>query len=147
MISIKVEIDPILKGLNKSAVILIIKNVLESEGIQDASISFIFGSDELLSGLKKEFFNKNQWTDVIAFRMNDYEEEVVEGEIYISIPRAKENANKFNEPFAKEIGRLIIHGGLHLLNYDDQTTVDKKVMTGKEDKYLQHCKWENLIDE
>ena len=73
MISIKVEIDPILKGLNKSAVILIIKNVLGSEGIQDASISFIFGSDELLSGLKKEFFNKNQWTDVIAFRMNDYE--------------------------------------------------------------------------
>lgn len=147
MISIKVEIDPLLEGLNKSAVILIIKNVLESEGIQDASISFIFGSDELLSGLKKEFFNKNQWTDIIAFRMNDYEGEVVEGEIYISIPRAKENANKFNEPLAKEIGRLIIHGGLHLLNYDDQTTVDKKVMTGKEDEYLQHCKWENLIDE
>ena len=72
MISIKVEIDPILEGLNKSAVILIIKNVLDSEGIQDASISFIFGSDELLSGLKKEFFNKKQWTDVIAFRMNDY---------------------------------------------------------------------------
>ena len=79
--------------------------------------------------------------------MNDYEEEVVEGEIYISIPRAKENANKLNEPFAKEIGRLIIHGGLHLLNYDDQTTVDKKIMTGKEDEYLQHCKWENIIDE
>ena len=55
MISIKVEIDPILEGLNKSAVILIIKNVLESEGIQDASISFILGSDELLSGLKKNF--------------------------------------------------------------------------------------------
>ena len=90
MISTKVEIDPLLEGLNKSAVILIIKNVLESEGIQDASISFIFGSDELLSGLKKEFFNKNQWTDVIAFRMNDYKEEVVEGEIYISIPRAKD---------------------------------------------------------
>ena len=100
MISTKVEIDPLLEGLNKSAVILIIKNVLESEGIQDASISFIFGSDELLSGLKKEFFDKNQWTDIIAFRMNDYEGEVVEGEIYISIPRAKENANKFNEPFA-----------------------------------------------
>ena len=147
MKKIELEIDPNFENVDSNIVKGLTIGVMRSEKIEEYEILMIFTDDDTLFKLKKEFFNKNQWTDVIAFRMNDYEEELVEGEIYISIPRAKENANKFNEPFAKEIGRLIIHGGLHLLNYDDETTVDKKVITGKEDEYLQHFKWENLIDE
>ncbi len=144
---ITVDVDPAFSGFNQSIIQKIINSVFEEEGYLADDVAIVFGDDSLLNKLKKDFFNLDQLTDVIAFRLNDYEDKSIEGEIYISVPRAKENAIEFSEPFAKEIGRLIIHGGLHLLNYDDQTTVDKKVMTGKEDEYLQQCQWRKIIDE
>lgn len=144
MIAVKVDSDPALNGPLESAVISIITSVFESEGIQNSEVSLIFGSDDLLSNLKKEFFQKDQFTDVIAFRLNDYKEKNVEGEIYISLPRTKENGKKFNEPFNKELSRLIIHGGLHLLDYEDESEVDKKIMTEKENHYLELVNWDAL---
>jgi rRNA maturation RNase YbeY len=145
--SISVEVDPAFSGLNQTRVQNIINTVFEKEGYIADIVDIVFGNDKLLNDLKKEFFKKDQLTDVIAFRLNDYEEKTVEGEIYISIPRARENANSYNEPLAKEIGRLIIHGSLHLLNFDDQTSVEKENMTRKEDEYLKICNWENLNSE
>ncbi len=145
--SISVEVDPAFSGLNQTRVQNIINTVFEKEGYIADIVDIVFGNDKLLNDLKKEFFKKDQLTDVIAFRLNDYEEKTVEGEIYISIPRARENANSYNEPLAKEIGRLIIHGSLHLLNFDDQTSVEKANMTRKEDEYLKICNWENLNSE
>jgi len=144
VIAVKVDSDPALNGPLESAVISIITSVFESEGIQNSEVSLIFGSDDLLSNLKKEFFQKDQFTDVIAFRLNDYKEKNVEGEIYISLPRTKENGKKFNEPFNKELSRLIIHGGLHLLDYEDESEVDKKIMTEKENHYLELVNWDAL---
>ena len=144
MIAVKVDSDPALNGPLESAVISIITSIFESEGIQDSEVSLIFGSDDLLSNLKKEFFQKDQFTDVIAFRLNDYKEKNVEGEIYISLPRTKANGKKFNEPFNKELSRLIIHGGLHLLDYEDESEVDKKIMTEKENHYLELVNWDAL---
>jgi rRNA maturation RNase YbeY len=144
VISIKVDSDPALEGPLESAVISIINSVFEIEGILNSELSLIFGSDDLLSNLKKEFFQKDQFTDVIAFRLNNYREKEVEGEIYISLPRAKENAGKFNEPFKKELGRLIIHGGLHLLGYEDESEDNKKIMTEKENHYLEKVNWDAL---
>ena len=115
-----------------------------SEGISQADLLLIFGDDDLLADLKKKFFDLNHYTDVIAFRLNEYEEKNVEGEIYISLPRAKENANKFNQSFYKELGRLIIHGGLHLLGYKDDTKKNKLEMEKKEDLYLEEVNWEKL---
>jgi len=146
MISVRIESDPAFNGPDEPTAISIINHVFEPEGFRNAEIILIFGSDELLSGLKKEFFDKNQFTDVIAFRLNDYEEKNVEGEIYVSLPRAEENAEKFNEPLDKELGRLIIHGGLHLLGYEDESDEDKKIMTEKEDHYLHLVDWESLYD-
>jgi len=145
--SISVEVDPAFSGLNQIHVENIINTVFEKEGFTADNVSLVFGNDELLNQLKNEFFNKDQLTDVIAFRLNDYDEKRVEGEIYISIPRARENSNSYNELFEKEIGRLIIHGSLHLLNYDDQSEADKANMTKKEDEYLKICNWENLNSE
>jgi rRNA maturation RNase YbeY len=144
VIAVKVDSDPALDGPLESAVISIISSVFESEGIQSSEVSLIFGSDDLLSNLKKEFFQKDQFTDVIAFRLNDYKEKNVEGEIYISLPRTKENGKKFNEPFNKELSRLIIHGGLHLLDYEDESEADKKIMTEKENHYLELVNWDAL---
>lgn len=145
--SITVDVDPAFSGFDHSIIQDIIKTVFKSDGYNADNIAMIFGDDELLNGLKKEYFDQDHLTDVIAFRLNDYSDKNVEGEIYISIPRAKENAEAFNEPFAKEISRLIIHGSLHLLNYDDQTVTDKMKMTKKENDILIKCNWVKLISE
>ena len=144
---ITIEEDPTFIGFNQAIIQNIINTVFEKEGYTIDNITLVFGNDDLLNSLKKKFFKKDHLTDVIAFRLNDYAEKNVEGEIYISVPRAKENAKSFKEPFAKEVGRLIIHGGLHLLNYDDETKEDKDTMTGKEEAYLKQCQWQNLIHE
>ena len=145
MIDISIEIDPALEGPDQQQSIIILRSILETELVVDSAINLVFGDDKLLSSLKMEFFNYDHLTDVIAFRLNDYINEEVEGEIYISLPSAIENAKKYGEPLSKELARLIIHGGLHLLDHKDEGEDEKNRMTALEDKYLQQVKWKNLI--
>lgn len=130
---------------NPDAVIQLLTSVFVEATVKAAEINLIFTDDDYLSELKKQFFDLDQFTDVIAFRMNDYSEESVEGEIYISLPRARENAAEFGEPYGREVGRLIIHGGLHLLGYDDQTEDEKAEMRANEEKFLGEFEWNNLF--
>ena len=145
MINIQYEIDPNIDTPSEKISSEIISSVLMEEGKTLAEILVIFTSDEILSDLKKEFFNKEHLTDVISFRMNDYNEEKVEGEIYISIPQVERNARKFDQSFSRELSRIIIHGSLHLLNYDDSTIDSKITMTEKENYYLKKTNWKNLV--
>ena len=145
MINIQFEIDQQVVSPNVKISKEIISSVLKGEGKTVAEILVIYTIDQILSDLKKNFFNKDHLTDVIAFRMNAYEEVKVEGEIYISIPRVKINAREYGQSFSKELARIIIHGSLHLLNYDDATTNEKIRMTEKEDYYLKECSWEGLL--
>ena len=145
MINIQYEIDPNIDTPSEKISTEIISSVLKEEGKTLAEILVIFTSDEILSDLKKEFFNKEHLTDVISFRMNDYIEEKVEGEIYISIPQVERNARKFDQSFSRELSRIIIHGSLHLLNYDDSTIDSKNKMTEKENYFLNKINWKNLI--
>ena len=146
MININIESDPNFKEPNHSIVSSVISYVMDYEGIYEADLSYVFGNDKLLNNLKKQFFQKDHFTDVIAFRLNDYDEENVEGEVYISLPRAKANAKKFDQPYNKEIARLIIHGSLHLLGYTDSSKKDKTEMTKKEDIYLTKINWNKIYE-
>ncbi len=146
MMIISVDCDPQLTSPNVSLVEEIAHRVIELNKIASGEVSIIFGSDQLLSSLKKEFFHEDQWTDVIAFRLNDYDEKELDGEIYISLPRAKENATSFNEPYEKEVTRLIIHGFLHLLGFDDESDEEKKEMTKLENEFLNQTNWQNLFE-
>ena len=146
MINVEFEIDPNVDTPNKKIASELIIAVLSSEKKNTADVLVIFTSDKALTDLKKKFFNKEHLTDVIAFRMNEYEEEKVEGEIYISIPRAKENAIKFKEPFNRELGRLIIHGCLHLLGFKDESNNEKIEMRDQEDHYLDIMDWKNIYE-
>ena len=141
MINIRIETDPSLDGLDDSKSVGILKHVLQSEGNNSGDISIVFGNTKLLKELKNRFFNINHTTDVIAFRLNEYKEKNIEGEIYICLPVAKENAEYFDESYEKEIARLIIHGGLHLIGYDDGTENERKEMRKLEDKYLKELKY------
>ena len=123
----------------------IIKKILTHYKYMSYDINVIFTSDIHLSNLKKEFFSKDQWTDVIAFPLQR-DSKFIEGEIYISIPTAKKNANVYKEPYKKELGRLIIHGSLHLLGIEDKSKEQKKKMTILEEKFLEDESWRGLIE-
>jgi len=147
MINVNCTNETSLTVVNNDIVADIAKRVLESMNVIDADLTFIFASDKLLSVLKRKFFNKDHLTDIIAFRLNNYSEKFIEGEIYISLQRVKENSTQFNQPYQKEISRLVIHGCLHLMGYDDKTSNGKKNMTMLENKYLTKAKWDGIITE
>ena len=145
MINITSDCDPLLISPDIKCIQLLVKNIFAEKKIKDAELSYIFCNDNFLSKLKKKFFKKPHFTDVIAFRLNSYEEKRVEGEIYISLPRAKENAKIYEEPYEKEVARLIIHGCLHLLGYPDETKNQKQIMTNLENVFLQKIIWGKLF--
>ena len=124
----------------------IINYVFSLEKINLYEVSIIFTSDIYVSDLKKRFFLKDQWTDVIAFPLHRNKKEKVEGEIYISMPTAKENSDKFNQPYEKEVARLIIHGVLHLLDYSDQSYKEKQIMSKMEENILKETRWKTLFE-
>ena len=145
MKNIKVFIDKEYEKLNEPICKSIIEKILSHYKYRSYDINVFFSSDIHLSDLKKEFFSKDQWTDVITFPLQR-DSNFIEGEIYISIPTAKKNANSFKEPYKKELGRLIIHGSLHLLGIEDKSTEQKKKMTILEEKFLEDELWRGLIE-
>ena len=111
------------------------KNILNDKHQSSATISIILTNDNKLLKLKKQYFQENTLTDVIAFNLEE-DGDPIEGEIYISFNQVSENARKFKQEIEKELKRVIIHGCLHLLGYDDQSIKEKKIMTRLEDYYL-----------
>ena len=146
MKKIRVHSDPEYRKPKIPRCISIIKNIFKSNNIDLYNINIIFTSDIFVSDLKKKFFSKNQWTDVIAFPINDKNDDSIEGEIYISMPTAKENAEKYDQPYEKEIARLVIHGSLHLLGYDDNTKKQKNDMSNLEELFLKQIEWRDLFE-
>ena len=119
----------------KTAVKSWIKKTLKKEGKTAGTISYLFCSDDYLLNINRQFLQHDFYTDIITF---DYSgKDKIEGEIFISIDRVKENAKAFKQPFERELMRTIIHGVLHLCGYADKKPADKKRMTAKEDEALQ----------
>ena len=146
MKKISIHSNPEYDYPNKDLCILIIKNIFKFNKINLYDISIIFTSDIFVSDLKKKFFSKNQWTDVIAFPLHNNKDTKVEGDIYISMPTAIVNADKYNEPYEKEVARLMIHGVLHLIGFSDDTKKEKDIMSKIEDRLLKETKWEDLFE-
>lgn len=122
------------KGLKKKSVhklISLLKNEY-SLNIQSLSINFV-KSDELIE-VNKRYLNHDYYTDIITFNYSKKLKEI-DAEIIISFEEAKLNAKRFRVTYSNELSRLIIHGILHLLNFDDSDTVSKKIMK-KEEKRL-----------
>ena len=146
MKEINIHSNPEYETPNEKICKSIINYVFSKEKINLYKISVIFTSDIYVSDLKKRFFLKDQWTDVIAFPLHSIKKEKIEGEIYISMPTAKENADKFNQAYEKEVARLIIHGVLHLLDYSDQSYKEKQTMSKMEENILKETRWKNLFE-
>ena len=145
MQNIFIEVDPNYQKPSIKICKAVFKEIIKIKNIKSYDVNIIFSSDVLVSDLKKKYFLKDQWTDVIAFPLHNKNENKIEGEIYISMPTAKENAYKFNEPYEKEILRLIIHGTLHLMGFSDSTKSGKEAMRKYEEEYLKKFEWDNLF--
>ena len=120
--------------LNKSSIQSLLENILLDNKQNTGSINIIMTDDDTLRLMKKEYFNQDLYTDVIAFNIDD---NPFEGEIYISHDRIKDNAKKFNQSFEEELKRILIHGSLHLCGYDDKSPKEKLEMTSLEENYLE----------
>ncbi len=99
-----------------------------------SNINFIFCNDAYLLKKNQEYLDHDTYTDIITFQ---YNEEPLEGDIFISIERVEENAKELTTSFKSELNRVLAHGVLHLCGYGDKSDEEKKVMRGKEDFYLE----------
>ena len=112
-----------------------IKSIVEIEKQKIIDLNFIFCNDEYLYQINVEYLNHDTYTDIITFD-NSEEQGKIESDIFISIERVKENADKLKITFEQELHRVMIHGVLHLLGYKDKTKTDKQTMRTKEDEAL-----------
>ncbi|MDR3681116.1 MAG: rRNA maturation RNase YbeY [Flavipsychrobacter sp.] len=103
--------------------------------VTDTELTYIFCSDERLLQMNQQFLAHDTLTDIITFDMSEHKAEL-EGEIYISVDRVKENAEKYNVSYQNELHRVIFHGALHLCGFKDKNEEDKKIMRQKEDECL-----------
>lgn len=111
--------------------------MIEATGLHVSHLNIVFVDDEYLKSLHRQFLNDDTYTDVMTFNLS--ETGAIDGEIYISADRAKENAQKYQVSFADEIARLVIHGLLHLKGHDDRTDAGRRQMHQLENKYLKEC--------
>jgi len=112
-----------------------IQSIFSDYSIHEGFINLIIVEDEFLRKLKLKFFEVDAYTDVMAFNLEEHGDDI-EGEIYISWRRVNINAKKYNSSVQKEFKRILIHGALHLLGFNDKAEKDKKSMTNLEDYYL-----------
>jgi len=115
-----------------------IKDIIQLYGFIPGDISFIFSSDEYLLDLNRQYLSHDYYTDIITFNYN--QDDLLSGDIFISIDRIKENANKFSVSDNEELKRVIIHGILHLVGFNDEKENEIFEMRKAEDIALSKVK-------
>lgn len=134
-----------------------LRRVLETLGFEPGTINYIFCSDKYLLKINRQYLNHDTYTDIITFAYSEmdltgegfcFAEEKVKGvkqknrlsgDIYISVPRIKENAKLFHVKQIDELNRVLVHGLLHLAGYKDKTPKEEALMHKMEDKMLASC--------
>jgi rRNA maturation RNase YbeY len=100
------------------------------------SLNIIFCDDDHLLGINRDFLQHDYYTDIITFDLSPSSKAPLEAELYISVDRVKENAASLDQPFYRELHRVIFHGLLHLLGYKDKQKKDQALMRQMEEKLL-----------
>ena len=110
-------------------------SIFLKEGKKMNYINYIFCSDEYLLRINREFLKHDYYTDIITFNLSGIQDPI-NGEVYVSIDRIRENAKNLQVSIKSEFHRVIFHGALHLCGYKDKKRADKQLMRKQEDKYL-----------
>ena len=111
-----------------------LKDTIVNEKKKVGDINYIFCSKEYLKKMNNDYLSKNYETDVISFDFSN--DNKISGDIYISSETVKKNSIIFNVCFNNELKRVMVHGLLHLLNYNDKSKQDLKIMREKENFYI-----------
>lgn len=127
------EIDELNIDLEKieNWITRVIKNNKKNVG----EITYIFCSDEYLLDINKQYLNHDYFTDIITF--NYCEDKIISGDLFISVDTVLDNSKSFGVDFLTELQRVIIHGVLHLIGFDDKTDEDQEEMTRQENLSLE----------
>ncbi len=126
-------------GISTSRFETCIESVFKGEKKTAEYVNVIFVGQDDLRLMKKEYFELDVFTDVIAFNLNEPDESI-EGELYLSFKQIKDNANLYKTAELDEVMRVLIHGCLHLCGYEDDTVIQKDQMTQLENKYIKQMK-------
>lgn len=127
--------DVIFRISAKRSFISWIKQVAFVENKVIGEVNYIFASDDYVLDINKKFLNHDYFTDIITF--DDCKDKVLNGDIYISIDTVCRNSEIYKVSFETELKRVIIHGILHLIGYDDKDDVSQGIMRNKEDQFLE----------
>lgn len=111
------------------------------KNVQTAVLDYIFCNDDFLLEMNKNFLEHDAFTDIITFDLSD-SRKAMQGEIYISVDRVRDNAKKFKTTYNDELHRVIFHGVLHLCGFKDKKEKDQKIMRENEDYCLAQYKKE-----
>ena len=132
MINFNYETDFILES--EEEVTKWVIETISAEGFKLEEVNYVFCDDDYLHKLNVEFLKHDTLTDIISF---DYSiGKIIQGDVFISVERVKENAKDFGVNFIEELHRVIIHGILHYCGYKDKTAEEAKTMRNKENFYL-----------
>ncbi|HNX86222.1 MAG TPA: rRNA maturation RNase YbeY [Bacteroidales bacterium] len=112
-----------------------LENAIREENGVPGAINFIICNDDYLLKMNKKYLKQKTLTDILTFPMAD-DDKTISADMYISIERIRDNSKKFKVQVKKELARVMIHGILHLLGYDDHDEEGMKKMREKEDYYL-----------
>jgi rRNA maturation RNase YbeY len=122
------------KKIYKEWVAHLIENVYNKKV---GELNYIFCSDHYLHSINMQYLNHDTLTDIITFDNSEAGSKEISGDVFISIDRVSENAQKYNKEMLNELARVMIHGVLHLCGFKDKNAGDQKIMRKEEDKCLQ----------
>ena len=145
MIDIKVfnNFDKI--AINDLSVEKLAKKIFLEKSLNDkAIISIIFCDNKTLNNFKIKYFDEDVFTDIVTFKIED--KPFLEAELYISTEMAIENAKEFKVSLDNEIIRLISHGILHLIGYDDRNNSSSKKMFSVQEEIVEKFE-DSILDE
>lgn len=126
--------DHPLKVAKKRAIYAWLNTVVTQEGFNTGTIDLILCTDDFLLNINQTHLQHDYFTDIITF---DYcLDQTVHGELYLSVERIQDNAERLGLPFHDELHRVMVHGVLHLCGYKDKTAQEAQEMRAKEDYYL-----------
>ena len=112
-----------------------VDSIIAKEDHELGELNFIFCNDQYLHEINMEYLEHDTLTDIITFDQSE-EPNTIEGDVFISIDRVRENARDLGQPFEDELHRVIAHGVLHLLGYNDKTAEEVAAMRKKEEACL-----------
>lgn len=125
------EVDFELENYKRIAEVLYEFSLKENSLCEE--INYIFCTDDFLLDLNRQYLRHDYYTDILSFQMDN---DPIQGDIYISIDRVRDNAKSLNVDFNTEMLRVISHGILHFLGYKDKTEEEQKEMRAKEDELI-----------